>query len=51
MATLLPDIIFFVGQSHMRRERLRPEVLLCRECLMDVAKSDTAAMTADPSID
>lgn len=43
MATLLPDIIFFVGQSYMRREQLRPEVLLCRECLMDVAKSNTAA--------
>jgi len=43
MATVLPDIVFFVGQSYMRRERLRPEALLCRECLMDVVKSDTGA--------
>ena len=43
MATLLPDIVFFVGQSYMRRERLRPEVLLCRECLMDVMKSAAEA--------
>jgi hypothetical protein len=57
MATLLPDIVFFVGQSYMRRERLRPEVLLCRECLMDFVKSDTAsfkgrivAFEPDPSV-
>jgi hypothetical protein len=43
MATLLPDIIFFVGQSEARHEPLRPEILLCRECLMEVATSDLAA--------
>ena len=43
VATLLPDIVFFVGQSEARREPLRPEVSLCRECLMDVVKSDTEA--------
>jgi hypothetical protein len=57
IATLLPDIIFFLGRSEARREPLRPEALLCRECLMDVAKSDieafkghVVAFEPDPSV-
>jgi hypothetical protein len=57
IATLLPDIIFFVGQSEARRHPLRPEVLLCRECLMDIAKRDieafkgrVVAFEPDPSV-
>jgi hypothetical protein len=55
-ATLLPDIVYFIGRSEIRRMPLRPEVLLCRECLLDVAAAEIAkfegrvvAFEPDPS--
>jgi hypothetical protein len=40
MATLLPDIVYLRGRSELSRLPLRPEVSLCRACLLDVATSE-----------
>ncbi len=40
MATFLPDIVYLHGQSEMRRETLRPEVSLCRDCLLELATQE-----------
>ncbi|HKS79994.1 MAG TPA: hypothetical protein VJR23_00685 [Candidatus Acidoferrales bacterium] len=40
MATLLPDIVYLRGRSELSRVPLRPEVSLCRACLLDVATSE-----------
>lgn len=36
MATLLPDTLYLRGKASARRGRVRPEVSLCRDCLLDV---------------
>jgi len=36
MATLVPDTLYLRGKAAKRREQLRPEVSLCRECLLGV---------------
>lgn len=43
MATLLPDVVFLNGRSERRRATLRPEVSVCRECLLDIAAPEMAA--------
>jgi hypothetical protein len=43
MATLLPDVVYLNGRTERRRAELRPEVSVCRECLLDTA---TPEMTA-----
>jgi hypothetical protein len=43
MATLLPDIVYLLGQSERRREALRPEISVCRECLLDTVVPEMAA--------
>jgi len=40
MATLLPDTLYLRGKSVKRREPARPEVSLCRECLLGVAAGE-----------
>ncbi len=37
MATLLPDTLYLRGKSAKRREPARPEVSLCRDCLLGIA--------------
>jgi hypothetical protein len=43
MATLLPDVVYLLGQSERRRAALRPEILLCRDCLLDTVTPEMAA--------
>lgn len=43
MATLLPDTLYLRGKKAERRETVRPEVSLCRNCLEDVARGELAA--------
>ena len=43
MATLLPDTLYLRGKRAERREPVRPEVSLCRECLNEVARGELAA--------
>lgn len=43
MATLLPDTLYLRGKKAQRRETVRPEVSLCRNCLQDVARGELAA--------
>lgn len=40
MATLLPDTLYLRGKRAMRRESVRPEVSLCRDCLLGVAADE-----------
>jgi hypothetical protein len=40
MATLLPDTLYLRGKRAIRRDPLRPEVSLCRDCLMNVAAGE-----------
>ena len=43
MATLLPDTLYVRGKSVKRREPVRPEVSLCRDCLLGIAASELQA--------
>lgn len=43
MATLLPDTLYLRGKRALRREPVRPEVSLCRECLLSIAADELAA--------
>ena len=43
MATLLPDTLYLRGKRAQRRETVRPEVTLCRECLLDTIEGELAA--------
>jgi hypothetical protein len=36
MATLVPDVLYLRGKAATRRQPKRPEVSLCRSCLIDV---------------
>lgn len=40
MATLLPDTLYLRGKSAKRREPSRPEVSLCRDCLLGIADGE-----------
>jgi hypothetical protein len=43
MATLLPDTLYLRGKRSQRRETVRPEVSLCRKCLVGVVADELAA--------
>jgi hypothetical protein len=43
MATLLPDTLYLRGKGVKQREPVRPEVSLCRDCLLGVAASELQA--------
>jgi hypothetical protein len=40
MATLLPDTLYLRGKRVKQREPMRPEVSLCRDCLLGVAAGE-----------
>ena len=40
IATLVPDIVFLLGKRRKRRDVVRPEVTLCRDCLAETAALD-----------
>jgi hypothetical protein len=41
-ATYIPDTLFLRGKAHVVKEPCRPEVSLCRECLLTVFEEDLA---------
>lgn len=43
MATFLPDTLFLCGKGAARRQPARPEVSLCRECLLGQLSKELAA--------
>ncbi len=43
MATLVPDTLYLRGRATTRRELVRPEVSLCRECLLGFLEEELAA--------
>lgn len=43
IATLLPDTLYIRGKRATRREPVRPEVSLCRDCLLDTISDELAA--------
>lgn len=43
MATLIPDTLYLRGRAARRRASPRPEVSLCRACLLDVLAAELAA--------
>lgn len=43
MATLLPDVVFLNERSERRRAALRPEISVCRDCLLEIAMPELAA--------
>lgn len=43
MVTLLPDVVFLKERSERRRAMLRPEITVCRECLLEVMMPELAA--------
>ena len=47
MATLLPDTLYLRGKRSLTRESARPEVSLCRECLIDTVASEFAAFSGN----
>ena len=42
MATLVPDTLYLRGKAAPQRERLRPEVSLCRACLVGLLETELA---------
>jgi hypothetical protein len=57
MATFLPDVVYLHGRSEVKRLPLRPEVSLCRECLLDTTTAElesyagrVVAFEPDPSL-
>ncbi len=42
MATLIPDTLYLRGRAAPRRQALRPEVSLCRACLLGVLAAELA---------
>jgi hypothetical protein len=40
IATLVPDIVFLRGKRRKRRDAVRPEITLCRECLAETSAPD-----------
>ncbi|MGA8223620.1 MAG: hypothetical protein WB780_18370 [Candidatus Acidiferrales bacterium] len=45
MATLLPDTLYLRGKRAIQRDPVRPEVSLCRDCLLNVAAGELEAYT------
>ena len=43
MATLVPDTLYVRGKARTQREPVRPEVSLCRECLLNTILDELAA--------
>ena len=43
MATLLPDTLYLRGKRAVRREPVRPEVSVCRDCLLNIAAAELEA--------
>ncbi|HUJ30564.1 MAG TPA: hypothetical protein VLY23_04745 [Candidatus Acidoferrum sp.] len=43
LATLLPDTLYLRGKSSLTRTPGRPEISLCRECLVDTIQDELAA--------
>ena len=46
-ATLLPDTLYLRGKRSLTCQSPRPEVSLCRECLMDTVASELAAYSGN----
>lgn len=42
IATLVPDTVYLRGKGRKRRDVVRPEITLCRECLHDTAAPEMA---------
>lgn len=42
IATLVPDTLYLRGKASPRRELARPEVMLCRNCLVEVIRDELA---------
>ncbi|MGH9774703.1 MAG: hypothetical protein ACRD50_07125 [Candidatus Acidiferrales bacterium] len=42
MATFIPDTLYLRGKSRAQREAVRPEVSLCRECLLGLLREELA---------
>jgi hypothetical protein len=40
MATLLPDTLYLRGKRAVRRDPVRPEVSLCRDCLIEIVAGE-----------
>jgi hypothetical protein len=47
MATLLPDTLYLRGKRSLTRASPRPEVSLCRECLIDTVGGEFAAYSGN----
>ena len=45
MATLVPDTLYLRGKGVARRQPARPEVSLCRSCLLDVLEPELVAFS------
>jgi len=45
MATLLPDTLYLRGKRAIQRDPVRPEVSLCRDCLLGVTAGELEAYT------
>lgn len=43
VASLLPDTLYVRGKRSRTREEIRPEVSLCRECLIETVEDELAA--------
>ncbi len=43
MATLVPDVLYLRGKAATRRQPKRPEISLCRQCLLGVVEAELAA--------
>ena len=43
MATLLPDTLYLRGKRAAQREPVRPEISLCRDCLLRIAAGELQA--------
>ena len=43
IATLLPDTLYLRGKRSQRREPVRPEVSVCRDCLLETISDELAA--------
>jgi hypothetical protein len=47
IATLLPDTLYLCGKPSQTRESARPEVSLCRECLLGTVASELAGYSGN----
>ncbi len=45
MASLVPDTLYLRGKAARRREPVRPEVSLCRECFLEVFRREFQEFT------